>query len=109
MRWTEADVAKARAKIAGDIAAPLSVRSKFRAQSTMRGSMRFPSKLQALHYDELALLQKAGQIRYFLREVPFDLPGNTKHRVDWMIVLPDTEPLFAESKGMDLALGKIKR
>jgi hypothetical protein len=109
MRWTEADVSRARQKIAGDIATPLIPRSKFQARPTWRGDIRFPSKLQATHYDELLLLQRSGHIRYFVREIPFDLPGNTKHRVDWMIVIADREPLYAESKGHDVPLGKLKR
>ena len=29
--------------------------------------------------------------------------------MDWMVVVPDCEPLWAESKGLDVPLGKLKR
>jgi hypothetical protein len=133
VRWTEEDLVAASAKLrnaaqkATETAmAPRKVESlggarvepsaaykpsnaaKYRSQPTWRDGMRFPSRLQAKHYDELKLLKAAGLIRYFIREVRFDLPGAI-HRIDWGIVMGNGELIWAESKGRDLSMGKLKR
>ncbi len=105
-RWTAADLARANANIADGIASPL--RSKFRAEPTHKDGIRFASKLEARHYEILKLLKAAGEIRYFLRQVVFHLPGEVRHIVDWMVVV-DSPPIFLDSKGSDLPMGRLKR
>ena len=82
---------------------------KYGAEPTVVDGIRFPSKLQAGHYQQLKLLKSAGVIRSFLREVCFHLPGGARHLVDWMILRDGQEPLFCESKGRDLPMGRMKR
>jgi hypothetical protein len=74
-----------------------------------RGEIRFHSRLEARHYDELQAMRAAGLMRYFLRQVPFALPGGRVHRVDWMVVLPEREPQYFDSKGIDTQMGRLKR
>lgn len=81
---------------------------KFGAIACERNGVKFPSKLERACYDVLKSLEKNGKIRMFLRQIPFDIPGNAKHVVDFM-VFTKNDILFLESKGRDLAQGKLKR
>ncbi len=49
------------------------------------------------------------EIRFYLEQIPFRLPGNTRHYVDFMIVNNDDSIEFHEVKGRDLPMGKMKR
>jgi len=77
--------------------------------------LKFPSKKHRTHYLTLKAMQQNGEIRFFLREVPFDLPGHyengrvVRHYVDFMLCLPDGTFRYEEVKGRDLAMGKLKR
>jgi len=46
----------------------------------------FDSKLEAARYDELKLLRKAGEVRWFIMQAPFKLPGNIIYRADFLVV-----------------------
>ncbi len=59
-------------------------------------------------YTWLKLMETVGVIKYIVRQVPFDLPGNSIHRIDFMAVT-EKGNVFIEAKGRDLALGKLKR
>jgi hypothetical protein len=59
-----------------------------KADRTMDGIV-FHSKREMQRYAELKLLVKAGRVDYFLRQVPFDLPGGVKYRADFLIVWND--------------------
>jgi hypothetical protein len=83
--------------------------NKFHAVMTEAAGIKFASKKEARYYLELVCRQKAGEIKFFLMQVPFRLPGKTIHRVDFMIVRPDMTIEFIEVKGKDLQLGRIKR
>ena len=50
---------------------------KYKAKQTEVDSIKFPSKLEAGYYLKLKLRKQAGDIKYFLRQVPLHLPGNT--------------------------------
>jgi len=80
---------------------------KFGAIACERDNIKFPSKLERACYDRLKLLQKAGEIRMFLMQIPFRLPSG-KHVVDFA-VFTEFEVFFIEAKGRDLALGRLKR
>ena len=75
-------------------------RNKHNNQRTKRGAITFDSLKEAEYYDQLLLRQRAKDIAYFLRQVPFDLPGNTKYRVDFMVVYPDGKIEYIDVKGM---------
>ena len=68
----------------------------------------FPSKLEGRCYSRLKILQKAGLFKFFLMQIPFNLPGKAKHKVDYCIFYDDAVR-FIEAKGRDLPLGKLKR
>jgi len=77
--------------------------------------LKFPSKKHRAHYLNLKAMQQNGEIKFFLREVPFDLPGHyengrvVRHYVDFMLCLPNWTYRYQEVKGRDLAMGKLKR
>ena len=84
-------------------------RQKYGAEPTVYNGHRYRSKAEARHAEELDLRKAAGEIRYWLYEVPFRLPGGAVHRVDWMLVLADGTVRWEETKGRDLAMGRLKR
>lgn len=113
-RWKESDLpVSVRERIVGSVHQPISSRGpkahKYGAREVWVDGIHFGSGLEAGHYEQLKLLKQAGGIRYFIRQVRFELGGGVRHFVDWMVVLPNREPLFAESKGSDLPMGRAKR
>ena len=84
-------------------------RHKFNAVQTEVGGIKFPSKKEAAYYADLKLLQRSGELLFFLRQVPFDLPGNVKYRLDFMEFWADGRIEFSDTKGLDTPLSKTKR
>lgn len=89
--------------------------SKHRAVICEADHIKFPSKKHRAHYLLLKAMQQAGEIKWFIREIPFDLPGHyengrvVRHYVDFVVCLPDDRFRYQEVKGRDLAMGKLKR
>lgn len=90
--------------------------NKFHAVMVEAHERKFPSKKHYRFYLDLVCKQKAREIWFFLREVPFDLPGHyekngriARHRVDFMIAYPDRTFEFVEVKGRDYGEGKLRR
>lgn len=82
---------------------------KFRAKPTTVDNIRFDSKKEAKYYEELKMLQKAGDIIFFLRQVPFHLPGNTIYRVDFQEFRKDGTVHFVDVKGFKTQEYKTKK
>lgn len=72
---------------------------KFKAVQTLRDGIKFQSKREALYYDQLKLKVKAGLVVFFLRQVPFDLPGGIKYRCDFQEFHADGTVHFVDVKG----------
>lgn len=113
-RWNLSDLpAETRARIVDSPYQPISPNGpkahKYGAREVWIDNIRFGSKLEAGHYEQLKLLKSAGVIRAFTRQVPFWLDGGVKHVVDWLVIQDGKPPLFAESKGSDLPMGRLKR
>lgn len=75
------------------------LRHKYNAKRTTRNGLKFPSKKEAKRYDELVLLQKAGEVVFFLRQTSFDFPGGVKYRCDFQIFWADGTITFEDVKG----------
>ena len=75
-------------------------RHKFHAVRTELDGIKFASKKEARYYSELKLRQKAGEVVFFLRQVPFHLPGNVKYVVDFVEFWANGEVHFVDVKGM---------
>jgi len=82
---------------------------KYQAKPTVVDGIRFDSKGEARYYQELKLRQQAGEIVFFLRQVPFHLPGGTKLVVDFQEFHKDGSVHFVDFKGMETEAFKIKK
>lgn len=85
------------------------LRHKFSARPTVRDGIKFPSKLEAKRYDQLQLLKAAGEVLFFLRQVPFHLPGSTTYRLDFMVFWTDGHVSCEDSKGVATEVYKLKK
>jgi hypothetical protein len=112
MRWKAEDLpAQYREQIASSWAAqPVGRKGhKYNAQATWVDGIQFPSKLEARCYEELKLRQTAGEVLWFVRQVPFDIGGGVRHRVDFLAALSSGGIELIEAKGRDLGEGKARR
>lgn len=82
--------------------------SKYKAIKCESEGIKFPSLLERNCYLVLQKLKKDEKIDFFLRQIPFDLPGGSIHRVDYAVFAKE-QVYFIEAKGKDLAMGKLKR
>jgi hypothetical protein len=85
------------------------VKHKFHAKPEVVDDMHFSSKLEASYYKYLKILQKNGDVVFFLRQVPFQLPGNTKYVVDFVQFMNDGTVLFVDCKGLETEIFKLKK
>lgn len=85
------------------------MKHKFNAIQTIRDGFRFDSKLEAKYYDKLVKEREDGLIVFFLRQVPFHLPGNVRYVCDFVEYRADGTVVFVDVKGMDTAISKLKR
>jgi hypothetical protein len=76
------------------------IRHKFHATPTTYDGIRFDSKKEGDYYLALKLRVRAGQIVFFLRQVPFHLPGGTVYRVDFQEFHSDGTVHFVDVKGV---------
>lgn len=78
-------------------------RSKYNAKrteiDTPYGKIKFDSKKEAARYQELLILQKMGNGVRVFRQVPFDLPGGVKYRLDFLVLGLDGGPWYIDVKG----------
>ncbi len=73
----------------------------------------YHSKREAELAQGLDTRKKAGNIDFWIRQIPFPLPGDTVYRLDFMTFKHVTnchwEVEFLEVKGYETRLGKLKR
>ena len=74
------------------------MRHKFHAIQVEYDGIRFDSKKEGRFYNELKMRLK-GDVLFFLRQVPFDLPGGVKYRVDFEVFYKDGTVEFIDVKG----------
>lgn len=84
-------------------------RHKYNAKPTVVDGIRFDSKREAQYYCDLKLRVKAGEVLFFLRQVPIHLPGGTKLVIDFQEFHSDGTVHFVDSKGKETEGFKIKR
>jgi len=60
--------------------------SKYHAIATRVEGIRFASKLEAARYQQLKLWEKAGVVKWFIRQPRFDLPGGLVYVADFLVV-----------------------
>lgn len=59
---------------------------KYRNEPAYRDGKRFDSRLEADFYDLFTAAWKNGQVRWFVRQVPFELQGGVRYRADFCVV-----------------------
>lgn len=97
-RWSSEDVAAYTARSVSwngevgshvtHITARVTKPSKYRNRKTFVDGIKFDSALESRCYESLRLRQKAGDIAFFLRQVPFHLEGGVVYRADFVAILP---------------------
>lgn len=75
-------------------------RSKYNATPTMIDGIRFASKKEADFYNVLKVYKRAGDVCFFLRQVPFDCGGGVRYVLDFMVFYKTGEVKFIDVKGM---------
>ena len=85
------------------------VRTKYRNVPTVVDGIRFASKREADHYQNLLLAKKSGALLYFLRQVPFHLPGGVRYVLDFLEFWADGEVRCVDVKGMKTPMYIVKR
>ena len=84
-------------------------RHKFNAKTTTIDGIRFASQKEARYYHELKLRQRAGDIVFFLRQVPIHLPGNVKYVIDFLEFHDNGTVHFVDVKGYRTAKYLMKK
>lgn len=84
-------------------------RNKYHAVPVELDNMRFDSKLEARYYSTLQILKKSGKVDYFLRQVPFHLPGKVTYRCDFQVFWENGDITYVDVKGRDTPMSRLKR
>jgi hypothetical protein len=82
---------------------------KYAAKKTVVDGIQFDSQKEARYYRQLKLRVQAGEVLFFLRQVPFHLPGGTKLVIDFLEFHTDGSVHVVDVKGMETAQFKIKK
>jgi hypothetical protein len=82
--------------------------SKYRATLTEYRGVKYHSKKEAKFAESLDAREHIGQIKYYLRQVPIQLPG-TRYLVDFLVFYADGDVEFIDVKGFDTPVSKMKR
>lgn len=84
------------------------VRHKFNAKPVKDDGFHFASKLEYRYKQKLDLMKKAGEVIFYLSQVPFRLPGGVKYVVDYQVFYADGTVDFVDLKGVMTAMSKLK-
>lgn len=85
--------------------------NKYGNKITTVDGIRFDSKREAQYYRELLLRKAAGEVSYWLRQVPIHLPGGTRYVLDFLVFFVDQAkpPEYVDVKGRETATFRLKR
>ena len=73
---------------------------KYNAVITEVDGIKFRSKKEAKYYDLLKIAKRSGDLLFFLRQVPFHLPGGLRYIVDFVEFWKNGDVIFRDVKGM---------
>ncbi len=82
---------------------------KFNAQQTVIDGIKFSSRKEARRYADNKVRVQAGELLFFLRQVPVHLPGSTKLVVDFVEFTAAGTVHFVDTKGVETEVFKLKR
>lgn len=85
--------------------------SKYRNEYVKVDGITFHSKREAEYYQGLKLARMAGDLHFFLRQVPFDLPGDppVRYLCDFVEFWKNGETRFVDVKGFPTPTYKMKK
>jgi len=75
-------------------------RGKYGAIRCNEDGFKFDSLMECRYYRMLKQKRDAGEIRYFLMQVPFHLPGSIRYFCDFMVVENDGSIRYIDVKGV---------
>ncbi|WP_313033459.1 DUF1064 domain-containing protein [Stenotrophomonas acidaminiphila] len=84
-------------------------RAKYGNTITVVDGIRFDSKKEARYYEQLKVRRQAGEVHFWLRQVPVHLPGGTKYVLDFLVFLRSGEVQFVDVKGRETKEFRIKK
>lgn len=82
--------------------------SKYRAKKAEADGITFHSIKERNYYLRVKDMQQRGEIKWFLMQVPFRLPGNVKYLLDFLIMKTDGQLQYIDVKGFLTQVAKIK-
>lgn len=85
------------------------LRHKFNAKPQELDGIKFASKAEAREYLKLKKLVESGEVLFFLRQVPFHLPGGVKYVCDFLVFWADGLVTVVDVKGMKTPLYIAKK
>lgn len=91
------------------IQVPRNKPSKYGAKKTEYKGVMYDSQLEANVAAQLDMLQKAGKVTRWERQVRFDLAGNNAYVADFVVHYRDGLPRVLDPKGKELPVFRIKR
>src|SRR5262245_13759073 len=87
----------------------MKVMHKFKAKPQNYERIHFASKKECKRYTDLLSLKQAGDVLFFLRQVPLHLPGGVKYVCDFLVFWQDGHVTFEDVKGMKTLLYITKK
>ncbi len=99
-RWKRRDAANPLLQARGQ--------TKYRNHVTIVDGLRFDSRLEADRYLELKLLRAAGDVRFFIRQAPFDIAPGVKYRADFVVSWASGEVTVEDCKGHLTDVSRVK-
>lgn len=79
-----------------------------RAERELDG-ITFDSVAELQRYRALLLLRASGAVKFFLRQVPFHLPGRTVYRCDFQVHWTDGRVTHEDVKGVRTQVYALKK
>lgn len=84
------------------------LKHKFMAKPVEDDGQWFGSTLEWKYFKHLKILQQYGEVLFFLRQVPFHLPGGVKYVVDYQVFYTNGDVVFVDVKGLETDSFKFK-
>jgi len=82
---------------------------KYNNKKTVVDDIIFDSAAEAAYYVSLKDSKRMGHIKYFLRQVPFHLPGKVKYVCDFAVCGADGYISYVDVKGFLTAMFRLKK
>jgi len=82
--------------------------SKYGSKRVVEDGINFHSIKERNFYLRLKLEQKEGELKFFLLQVPFLLPGGVRYLLDFLVVRVDGSIEYIDVKGFMTPISKLK-